>query len=78
MSDASITLNINSSQAAVILYALERHMRHCDALLGENYQWPREKKRLEQLISSIADTLKNRSWFELEEPQPSAKVIRIY
>ncbi len=73
-----IALDINPDQAAAILYALEKHLHHCDELLGKNYEWPRERKIIEAMINRIGQALKNHQWPEYKAEKTSAKVIRIY
>ena len=73
---ASLMIKLNKDQGVLISYALEQHLRHCDRLLGDNYEWPRERKTISTLIRRLDRAIKNCTW--PEENISVSNVIRIF
>lgn len=46
-------IDISPDEAAALAYALTRHVRNLDRLLGKNAQWPRERRGMVSLFARL-------------------------
>jgi hypothetical protein len=47
------SIEISESEAAVVAYALQRHIAHVDKLLVFNSEWPTERRKMLQLFTRL-------------------------
>lgn len=46
-------IDINRDEAGALHYALRQHIRHLDELLGRNFMWPSERRRMMSLMQRL-------------------------
>ncbi len=47
------SIEISEAEAAVVAYALQRHIAHVDKLLAFNSEWPSERRKMLQLFNRL-------------------------
>jgi len=62
MQSKQSTIAISEHEATTLVYLLQKHLRHCDHILGENHCWPKERAALARLLSRINRAFGDCSW----------------